>query len=118
VSVPFAAATESGTLRGTVLFVEYSGAVYGIVAYAPEARWSTYQATAEGAERSFRSLTDPAALNVQPDHVDIVTLARSTTIGQLALERSSPVPAAMLALINQVGLQTPFASGRLVKWVI
>ena len=36
-SAPFAAVTESGTLRGTVLFVEYAGAVYGIVAYAPEA---------------------------------------------------------------------------------
>ena len=118
ISAPFAAATEGGTLRGTVLFVEYGGAVYGIVAYAPEARWSTYQGTAESSERSFRSLTDPAALNVQPDRVDIVTLGRSTTIAQLALERSSPVAAATLALINQVGLQTPFASGRLVKWVI
>jgi hypothetical protein len=50
--------------------------------------------------------------------VDIVTLARSTTIGQMATERSSPIGAAKLALINQVELQTPFASGRLVKWVI
>jgi predicted Zn-dependent protease len=118
VSTPFAAATEGGTLRGTALFVEYGGAVYGIVGYAPEARWSTYQAAAERAQRSFQRLTDPAALSVQPHHVDIVTLARSTTIGQMATERSSPIGAAKLALINQVELQTPFASGRLVKWVI
>jgi predicted Zn-dependent protease len=118
VSAPFAAATESGTLRGTVLFVEYGGAVYGIIAYAPEARWPSYQPTAEGAARSFRPLTDPAALNVQPAHVDIVTVSRATTIEQMARERSSPVAAATLALINQVELQTPFASGRLVKWVI
>jgi predicted Zn-dependent protease len=98
--------------------VEYGGAVYGIVGYAPEARWSTYQAAAERAQRSFQRLTDPAALSVQPHHVDIVTLARSTTIGQMATERSSPIGAAKLALINQVELQTPFASGRLVKWVI
>jgi predicted Zn-dependent protease len=92
--------------------------VYGIVGYAPEARWSSYQATAERAQRSFQPLTDPAALNVQPHHVDIVTMVRSTTIAQLVQERSSPVGAATLALINQVELQTPFASGRLVKWVI
>jgi len=118
ISTPFAAAAEGGTVRGTVLFVEYGGAVYGIVAYAPEARWSTYQAVAEGAERSFRPLTDPAALNVQPRHMDIVTLVRTSTIGQMALERSSPISAATLAIINQVEVQTPFASGRLVKWVI
>jgi predicted Zn-dependent protease len=117
VSAPFAAASANGTLNGTVLFVEYGGAVYRIVGYAPEARWPTYQATAEQTLQSFQRLTDPAALNVQPQHVAIVTLAGRTTIAQLALERTSPVTAANLAVINQVELQTPFASGRLVKWV-
>ncbi|HEX9705731.1 MAG TPA: M48 family metalloprotease [Gemmatimonadales bacterium] len=118
VSAPFAAATDNGTLRGRVVFVEYGGAVYRLLGYAPEARWSAYQGTAEHALQSFQRLTDPAALNVQPQRVDIVTLDRLTTIAQLARERSSPVAAARLALINQVELQTPLASGRLVKWVI
>jgi len=118
VSTPFAAATENGTLRGTVLFVEYGDAVYGIVGYAPEARWSTYQATAGRALQSFQRLTDPAALNVQPQHMDIVTLTRATTIAQLVRERASPVAGATLALINQVEQDTPFAAGRLVKWVV
>lgn len=118
VSVPFTAATSNGTLRGTVLFVDYGGAVYRIVGYAAEARWSTYQGAAERAERSFQPLTDPVALNVQPQHVDVLTLTRSTNIGQMVQERASPVTAAGLALINQVETQTPFASGRLVKWVI
>ena len=118
VSTPFAAATENGTLRGTVLFVEYGGAVYGIVGYAPEARWSTYQSAAGRALQSFQRLTDPAALNVQPQHMDIVTLVRATTIAQLVRERPSPAAGATLALINQVELDTPFAAGRLVKWVI
>jgi predicted Zn-dependent protease len=118
VSAPFAAATDNGTLRGTVLFVEYGGAVYGIVGYAPEARWASYQSMAERAEQSFQRLTDPAALNVQPQRMDIVTLVRATTIAQLVRERSSPAAAATLALINQVELDTPFAAGRLVKWVV
>jgi predicted Zn-dependent protease len=118
VSTPFVAATDNGALRGTVLFVEYGGAVYGIVGYAPEARWPANQGVAERALQSFQRLTDPAALNVQPQHVDIVTLVRATTIAQLARERASPAPAATLALINQAELDTPFATGRLVKWVI
>jgi len=118
VSTPFGAATESGALRGTALFVEYGGTVYGIVGYAPEARWPSYQGMAESAERSFQRLTDPSALNVQPQHMDIVTLVRATTIAQLARERGSPAAASTLALINQVELDTPFAAGRLVKWVV
>jgi hypothetical protein len=50
--------------------------------------------------------------------MDIVTLTRGTTIAQLARERPSPLAAATLALINQAEVDTPFASGRLVKWVI
>jgi len=118
VSAPFAAATNNGTLRGTVSFVEYGGAVYRIVGYAPEARWPSYQATAERTLQSFQRLTDAAALNVQPQRVDIVTVAGRTTIAALAGQRASPVSAAGLALINQVEPETPFASGRLVKWVI
>jgi predicted Zn-dependent protease len=118
VSAPFAAATDNGALRGTVLFVEYGGAVYRIVGYAPEARWPAYQATAERTLQSFQRLTDPAALNVQPQHVDIFQISQPTTIEELMRQRPSPVPGTTLALINQVELQTPFASGRLVKWVV
>jgi len=57
-------------------------------------------------------------LNVQPQRMDIVTLVRAMTIAQLARERPSPAAAATLALINQVELDTPFAAGRLVKWVV
>jgi predicted Zn-dependent protease len=118
VSTPFSAATANGTLRGTALFVDYGGGVFSIVGYAPDAAWSSYQTVAERAERSFQPLTDPVALNVQPQHVDIVTLGASSTIALMLGQRSSPVTAAELALINQVETQTPFASGRLVKWVI
>jgi predicted Zn-dependent protease len=118
VIAPFAAATESGALRGTVLFAEHGGAVYRIVGYAPDARWSAYQAMAERSLQSFQRLTDPAALNVQPQRVDIVQVSQRTTIEQLVRQRASPVTGATLALINQVELQTPFASGQLVKWVI
>jgi len=118
VSTPFAAATDNGTLRGTVLFVEYGGAVYRLIGYAPEGRWSAYQSTVGRALQSFQRLTDPAALNVQPQHVDIVQLSQRTTIEALVRQRASPISGATLALINQVELQTPLEAGRLVKWVI
>src|SRR5205809_4720305 len=39
VSAAFAAAAETGTLRGTALFVEHGGAVYRLLGYATEVRW-------------------------------------------------------------------------------
>ena len=118
VGAPFTAATDNGTLRGTVLFVDYGGDVYRLLGYAPEARWGNYQATAERTLRSFQRLTDPTALNVQPQRVDIVQISQRTTIEALARQRPSPVSGATLALINQVELRTPLEAGRLVKWVV
>jgi len=118
VGAPFAAATDNGTLRGTVLFVAYGGGVYRLLGYAPEARWASNQAAAERALKSFQQLTDPVALNVQPQHVDIVQISQRTTIDALLRQRPSPASAETLALINQVERQTPLEAGRLVKWVI
>jgi len=117
-SAPFSAATENGTVRGTVLFVEHRGGVFGLVGYAPESRWSTHQAVVERALQSFQNLTDATALNVQPQRMDVIRLERRTTIAELASQRNSPASAATLALINQVDLQTPLEAGRLVKWVV
>lgn len=117
-SAPFAAATQQGTVRGSVLFVEYGGGVFRLLAYSPEARWSARAGIAERAVHSFQPLTDPALLGVQPQQIDILTLDRRTTIAQLAQQRPSPVPAATLALLNQVDVQTPLEPGRLVKWVV
>lgn len=118
VSAPFAAATTNGELRGRATFVEYGGGVYQLVGYATAARWPAYQATAERTLGSFQRLTDPAALNAQPQRVTIVPLSQRTTIEALLQQRASPVSAETLALINQVERQTPLEAGRLVKWVI
>jgi predicted Zn-dependent protease len=117
-AAPFAAATESGTLRGSAVFVEYSNRVYRLLAYSPESRWSNYQSVAQQTLTSFGPVNDPAILNVQPQHLTVFTLDRRTTIAELARQRPSPAPAATLALINQVEENTPLESGRIVKWVV
>jgi predicted Zn-dependent protease len=114
----FAATTEGGTVRGTAVFVEYGGGVYRLLGYSPESRWANYQGVAQKALYSFGPLTDPALLNVQPQHVEVLALDRRTTIAELAQQRPSPVPAATLALINHVEETTPLEPRRLVKWVV
>lgn len=115
---PFAATTESGTVRGIALFVEYGGSVFRMLGYGPEGKWSAYQGTALQALHSFGPLTDPAMLNVQPQHLDVLVLDRRMTIADLARQRPSPASVETLALINQVEPNTQLEPGRLVKWVI
>jgi predicted Zn-dependent protease len=115
---PFAASTQSGTLRGTAVFVEYGNNVFQLLAYAPDASWPARQTEAQRALSSFGPLNDPAILGVQPQHVTLITLNQRTTIAELARQRPSPVSVATLALINQVDGNTPLESGRIVKWVV
>jgi predicted Zn-dependent protease len=118
VSARFQATTESGTLRGIVMFVEHGGRVFHLMAYAGAARWGAYQETGERALRTFERLTDPALLDVQPWRVEIVRLDREAPIDDLARRRPSPATPATLALINQTEPTTRLAAGTRVKWVV
>src|SRR5712671_5251287 len=115
---PFAASTQSGTLRGTAVFVEYGNSVFQLLAYAPEASWSARQSEAQRAISTFGPLNDPAILNVQPQHVTLITLDRRTTIAELVRQRPSPASVATLTLINHVDENTPLEPGRILKWVV
>jgi predicted Zn-dependent protease len=118
VSAPFGAEASGGTIRGIALFVEYRGGVFSLIGYAADARWSSYKTAVENTLHSFQALTDPGALDAQPQRVEIVKLTARTSIATMAQTRPSPVSAATLALINQVALDAPLEAGRLVKWVV
>ena len=115
---PFAASTQSGTLRGTAVFIEYGRSVYRVLAYGTEASWPANQDAARRSWSSFGPVNDPAILDVQPQHIDLITVDRRTTIAELARRRPSPVPVPTLALINQVDETAPLDPGRIVKWVV
>jgi len=114
----FRAQTKNGIIQGSAAFIEHGGSVFGLLSYAPEARWGAYQSAADRTIRSFETLTDQAVLNVQPLRIDLVRIDRPTTIEALARTRQAVVPVATLALINQVEPQTPLEAGTTVKWVV
>ncbi len=107
-----------GALRGYVAFVAYAGSVFRLLAYANEARWPSYDAVATSAIRSFDRLTDPTALDVQPYRLSLVSLERDMTLEQFLRRYPAPVPAAMLALINQLAPGGRFVAGSLAKRIV
>jgi len=117
-AAPFAASTQNGTLQGQAVFVRYGNNVFQLLAYAPQASWQGNQGAAQQAISSFGPLNDPSILNLQPQHITLITLDRRTTIAELAKQRPAPVSVATLALINQVDQNAPLEPGQIVKWVI
>ncbi len=116
-AAPFAVVQEADTLMGTVMFVQHGGQVFQLLAYGPAARWSSRQAAAEGTLRSFAVLTDRAALDMQPQRIEIIRLDRASSIADLRSRRASPLTAEQLALLNQVRVADVIPTGRSVKWV-
>ncbi|HEU4563341.1 MAG TPA: M48 family metalloprotease [Gemmatimonadaceae bacterium] len=114
----FQAQTEQGVIAGLATFVSYGGHTYQILSYAPQQRFGAYDALFRSVAASFSSLTDPRALNVQPDRLTIVRLPQAMTLAEFNQRYPSAVPLTELAIINQVdGGASTLPSGSLVKRV-
>ena len=98
----FEAVSGQTMLAGRVAFIEHGGKVYRLLAYTPQSRWSTYGRLFEQVIRSFDNVTERRFLDVQPRHVQIVTLREPITIAAFASRYPSPVAPDVLALINGV----------------
>ena len=115
----FRAITEDSTvLAGRAVFVGYDGRVYQLLAYAPQARWSTHAAAADQTFSSFDRLTDPAALSVQPWRLQIVTLPQGMALEEFVRRYPSPAPAEATALVNNVAADARFSAGAIRKRIV
>lgn len=118
ISAEFAAQSQDGgSVRGTVTFVEYDGATWGILAYSTADRFSAYSPAFVRSMNSFERLTDPAALAVQPMRVRIVAVPRAMSLQQFHAETPSGISLAELAMINGLEESAQLRSGQLMKRV-
>jgi predicted Zn-dependent protease len=113
----FTAQTQDGVLAGNVAFVSHGGRTLRLLAYTPEQRYGAYRGAFAQSLGSFRRLTDPAALAVQPVRVQLVRLPRAMTITQFHQSYPSTIPVEQVALINGVDAGTTIPAGTLVKRV-
>jgi predicted Zn-dependent protease len=115
----FTAQTDQGQVEGLVTFLSYRGTTYGILAYTGAGKIGSYNETFRRSIGSFRELTDPAAINIQPARVELVSLDQPMTVRQFNERYPSTIKVEEVALINGVeGPDGTMRPGRLYKRVV
>lgn len=116
---PFTAQTQDGnTLSGLVTFISYGGTTYQFLGLTV-ASYATYDRTFQAFAGSFRRLTDPAALGVKPNRIQVVKARSTTTLAAFNQQNPSVIPIEELALINGMADGTAsIAAGDWVKRVV
>jgi len=118
VRAPFTATTQQATLSGEVAYAQRGDVVYRILGYANRPDWRAHSAAVASAISSFRQLTDPAALAVQPWRIDIVTLRGATSLSTYASQNPGPVEVDVLARLNRVDPGEVLSAGTRIKRVV
>jgi predicted Zn-dependent protease len=116
-SAVFQAQTEQGVVQGLVTFLSYGGSTFQWVGYTTPQRFGAMAPAFESTMGSFSTLTDPAALAVQPARLDVQKLPRSMTMTQLSQDGAGAEPKT-LALINGVSVTEALPRGREVKKIV
>jgi predicted Zn-dependent protease len=114
----FEAQTQQGVVRGVVSFRAHGGMTFQIVGFTPAEGLAAYDPAFRQVIGSFSTLTDPAALAVQPARVQLVKLPRDMTIEQFAAEYPSNAPVEAVALVNGVDKGATMRAGSVAKRVV
>ena len=118
VSGYFQATTEQGTLRGIGVWLQHGNATYQILGYTPAQAFGQYDRVFQQSIGSFREVTDPAILNVQPAKVELVRVPRTMTVAEFNRQFPSTVPVEEIAIINGVDAGGSLQGGTMAKRVV
>ena len=114
----FQANTEQGAVQGLTAFLSHGGTTYQLLGYTAAGQLPAYDPAFRATFISFRELTDPAMLGVQPARLELVTLPEPMTLERFHARHPSTVPLEEVALINGVTPGDTLPAGQLVKRVV
>lgn len=114
----FRAQAQGGIVRGYVAHISHGGAVYQLVAYAPEPAFRARVRDLQDIVGSFSTVRDRDVLSVQPSRIEIVQLPREMTLSEFARAYPSAVSNEELAVINHVGVDEVLPAGTRLKRVV
>ncbi len=108
---------QGNVVAGRVMYVRYGNITYQLLGYSSGARYSSYSGVIGQSMRSFATLTDQAALNKQPVHLQLVRLPRAMTIEEFYRQYPSAVKLELIAAINGVNAGETMPAGMMAKRV-
>ena len=114
----FSADGEGGEFQGAVLFVEHGGSLFRLLGYASASQWGSRRSTVLQSIESFRPVSDPDVLGVEPARIEIVRLPSRMTLQQFIDQYPSTVDDERIAMINRRALDESVAGGTLLKRVL
>lgn len=114
----FEATTEQGGLSGLAASLQHQNVTYLIVGLAATQVAAQHGPAMEASIRSFRALTDPSLLNVQPAKLQLVSLPEAMTGQSFAQRYPSSISAEQVYIINGIDAATNLPRGAMVKRVL
>lgn len=118
VTATFDVQGQQGALNGLAVALSYGNVTYVLLGLTVPQVAAQYAPAIESALRSFRPLTDAAALNVQPARVQLVTLDQAMTGQQYVQRYPSTVSAEQVYIINGIEATTALPRGTVLKRVV
>ncbi|MDX1502960.1 MAG: M48 family metalloprotease [Thermoanaerobaculia bacterium] len=104
-------------LAGRVAFLRDGDTTFMLLGYTLQDKWRGYSSEIGGFVDSYRRLTDPEALAVQPARLQIVEPSSDLPLERFAQQYGASVPLETLALINQMEVGQVLRAGRRAKTV-
>jgi len=110
--------TTSPAVRAMVYFIRYNNFTFMMAGASSPANFSGYSATFQNAMTSFRTLTDAAHLNRNPERISIKTTSKSMTVKQ-AFESYGITSSRFeeMAILNGKQLSDQLPTGSVIKIV-
>lgn len=96
----FQAQTQDGVVAGIAAFIAHENRTYQILAYTPAQLLQRYDQLLRSSIGSFSRLTDPAALNAQPNRIAVTRPTTAMTLADFNARNPSVIEIGELALIN------------------
>lgn len=115
VSADFRYRSADEALAGRVLFVQHGEILFRLLAYGVPSAWAERRPAAAGALSSFRPLTDPQILNVQPARVRVIRVSRTMTLDAFLSGEGAEAWAEEVRLLNRLEGNPTLEPGLLLK---
>lgn len=114
----FRVTNADGTMAGTAAFIAHDGKVFQLVGFTTLEKWGTYEAPLRATLGSFRTLTDPKILAIEPARIEIVKIDRDMTLDEFQRKYPSSISLERLAVANHVDKAGRLSAGQSYKRIV